>query len=118
MAAKSSLDRDDKTVRIWNVTTGHSQLMFASHITLPDGSRVNKTSPGDFRIFYPLQQPTPSLNSYTQLSDNGHWIMANLRDCCIPSEYRNFDCSSIWGSRICLGYESGRVVILDITATL
>jgi WD40 repeat protein len=93
----------DKTVRIWNVTTGDSQSIFASDITLPDGSRVNKTSPGDFRIFYPLQQPTPSLNSYTQLSDNGDWIMANLRDCCIPSEYRNFECSSIWGSRICLG---------------
>jgi WD40 repeat protein len=109
---------DDRTVRIWNVTTGDSQSIFASDITLPDGSRVNKTSPGDFRIFYPLQQPTPSLNSYTQLSDDGHWIMANLRDCCIPSEYRNFRCSSIWGSRICLGYDSGRVVILDITATL
>jgi WD40 repeat protein len=108
---------DDKTVRIWNVTTGHSQLMFASHITFPDGSRVNKSTPGKFHIFYPSQQPTPSLNSYTQLSDNGHWIMANLRDCCIPSEYRNFFCSSIWGSRICLGYQSGRVVILDI-ATL
>jgi WD40 repeat protein len=109
---------NDETVRIWNVTTGHSQLMFASHITLPDGSRVNKTSPGDFHIFYPSQQPTLSLNSYAQFSDNGHWIMANLRDCCIPSEYRNFRCSSIWGSRICLGYQSGRVVILDITPTL
>ncbi|KIJ89890.1 hypothetical protein K443DRAFT_597111, partial [Laccaria amethystina LaAM-08-1] len=109
---------NDETVRIGNVTTGHSQLMFASHITLPDGSRVNKTSPGYFRIFYPLQQPTPSLNSYTQLSENGDWIMANLRDCCIPSEYRNYYCSSIWGSRICLGYESGRVVIFDITAAL
>jgi WD40 repeat protein len=109
---------DDQTVRIWNVTTGHSQLMFASHIILPNGSRVNKTTPGEFRIFYPLQQPTPSLNSYTQLSENGHWILANLRDCCIPSEYRNFDCSSIWGGRLCLGYRSGRVVIFDITATL
>jgi WD40 repeat protein len=107
----------DETVRIWNVTTGDSQAIFASDITLPDGSRVKKTSPRHFRIFYPLQQPTPSLSSYTQLSDNGHWIMANLRDCCIPSEYRNFRCSSIWGSRICLGYQSGRVVILDI-ATL
>jgi hypothetical protein len=108
----------DETVRIWNVTTGHSQSIFASDITLPDGSRVNKTSPGDFRIFYPLQQPTPGLNASAQLSDNGHWIMANLRDCCIPSEYRNFWCSSIWGSRICLGYDSGRVVIFDITATI
>jgi hypothetical protein len=87
-------------------------------IILPDGSRVTKTSPWDFRIFYPLQQPTPSLNTYAQLSDNGHWIMANLRDCCLPSEYRNFSCSSIWGSRIFLGYDSGRVVIFDITATL
>jgi hypothetical protein len=109
---------DDKTVRIWNVTTGHSQSIFASDITLPDGSRVNKTSPGDFRIFYPLQQPTPSLNTYAQLSDNGHWIMANLCDCCIPSEYCNYYCYSICGSRICLGYESGRVVIFDIAATL
>jgi WD40 repeat protein len=47
---------NDKTVRIWNVTTGNSQLMFASDVTLPDGSRVNKTTPGEFRIFYPSRQ--------------------------------------------------------------
>ena len=86
----------DKTVRIWNVTMGHSQTIVASTITLLDGSRVNRTTLGEFRIFYPSQQPMPSMNSSTQLSDNGHWIMANLRDCCIPSHYCKFSCSSIW----------------------
>ena len=103
----------DQTVRIWNVTTGNSQSI-ASDITLPDGSRVNRTSPGEFHISYPLQQPTLGMNSSIKLSDNGHWITANLRDCCIPSQYRNFYCCSIWGSQICLGYDSGHVVIFDM----
>ncbi|EDR01296.1 uncharacterized protein LACBIDRAFT_312217 [Laccaria bicolor S238N-H82] len=107
-----------KTVQIWNLTTGNSQAMLASNITLPDDSRVNKTGHGEFHISYPLQQPTLSMNSSTQLSNSGDWIMANLRDCCIPSQYRKFRCSSIWGSRICLGYQSGRVVIVDMNVAL
>jgi len=107
----------DITVRIWNVTMGNSQSI-TSDITLPDGSRVNKTSPWEFHIFYPSQQPMLTMNSSAHLSDDGHWIMANLRDCCIPSQYRNFWCSSIWGSRICLGYPSGNVVIFDINMAL
>jgi len=103
----------DNTVRIWNVTTGNSQSI-TSDIILPDGSRVNRTAPGQFHILYQSQQPMLTMNSSAHLSDDGHWIMANLRDCCIPSQYRNFRCSSVWGSQICLGYDSGHVVIFDM----
>jgi WD40 repeat protein len=49
----------DKTVRIWNVTTGDSQSIFASNITLPDGSRVNKTSPGTSAFSIPCSNLHP-----------------------------------------------------------
>jgi WD40 repeat protein len=45
----SRLRIGDNTVRIWNVMTDNSQLIFASNIPLPDGSRVKRTALGKFR---------------------------------------------------------------------
>jgi len=108
----------DKTVRIWNLTMGNSQSMNTSEVTLPDGSRVKKITPYKFCIYYPSQRSTLSVNSTLRISDDSEWIMASLRHCWIPSQYRNISCSSTWGNQICLGYQSGLVVIFDMTAAL
>ena len=106
---------DDKTVRIWDVTTSNAQVMTELSITLPDGSIINKVADA-FYIVYPLQQPTPIISPVLSVSEDKQWIVGALHDCWIPSFYRNFTSFSCSGSRLCLGYESGRVVILDITS--
>ena len=89
--------------------------MTTSDIILPDGGRVKRSRRyGKFHIIY--QQPTLNMNPAFQITDDDQWIVGMLYDCQIPSHYRNFHCSSIWGSRICLGYPSGNVIILDIGA--
>ena len=108
----------DKTVRIWNVTTGHSQLITTSDITLPDGSRVEITTSIEFDIFYPSTLNTSTL----KISNDHQWIMPSLQvqysihspHCWIPSQYRDLSCRSFWGSRICLGCRSGNMFILDM----
>ena len=103
----------DETVRIWNATTGNLQSMTTSDIILPDGGRVTRT--GHYRKFYIIyQQHTLSMNPAFQIMDDHQWIVGMLCDCRIPSHLRNFHYSSISGSRICLRYPSGNLIILDI----
>ena len=104
---------EDEMVRIWSAKTGHLQSMATSDIILPDGGRVGRTGAlGNFQLIY--QRPTPSMNLALEIADGCQWIVGMLCDCQIPSHYRSFSCSSIWGSRICLGYPTGLVILLDI----
>jgi WD40 repeat protein len=106
---------DDNTVWIWNTMTGKSEIMTAPEITLPDASVVHKAGGGKFYIVYPKSQHTPSVHPMLSLSDDGQWIIGACRDCWIPSHHCDFSMSSFSGNKVCLGYHSGRVVILDMT---
>jgi WD40 repeat protein len=107
---------NDNTVQIWNMMTGESQLMTTTAITLLDASMVHKAQNGKFHIFYPGQQPTHSIHALLSISDDGQWIVGVLHDCWIPYHDRNFRSSSFFGDRVCLGYNSGHMVILDMKA--
>ncbi|PPQ81031.1 hypothetical protein CVT25_014426 [Psilocybe cyanescens] len=111
---------DNEKVQIWNLITSMSQSMTNSDVIFPDGSRVKRigTTPGEFHIIHPLQQPTLSINSIIQISDDDRWIVGTLFDCWIPSRYCQFVCSSIWESQICFGYPSGHVIILKLSRML
>ena len=103
----------DKTVRIWNTMTGKSQLMTTTVITLPDASVVCKVGGSNFCISYP-DHPQLSINGPLSISLDHQWIMGALHDCWIPSHNRDFVTSSFSGDRVCLGYSSGKMIILDM----
>ena len=111
---------DDKTVRIWNVAAGSSQLMSSCDMnhTLPNGSVVYRTGIWGFHIIYPGQLPTPTTYPALTMSGDQQWIVGPFHDRWIPIHYRNFLSSAFWGNKVCLGYKSGRIVILDMTSTV
>jgi len=103
----------DLTVRIWNATTGVSQVMTTPTFTLPDfQSVVYCTSSGKFHIVYPRQ---PIRSQAIMISHDRPWIVGPHRDCWIPPHYCHYSASSISGGRACLGQPSGHVVIFDMT---
>jgi WD40 repeat protein len=101
----------DMTVRIWNLSTGKSQVVTTPVIVLPDSTRVYRTPNGMFHVAYPVQGPMLSI------SDDGQWIVGALRDCWIPSHNSDFVSAAFSSNRVCFGYESGRVVIVDMAVT-
>lgn len=105
----------DKTVWIWNIKTGVSEIMTTPIIILPDMSVVNRLEDG-FHIIYPLQQLTSTTYPMLSILDNRQWIVGTLHGCWIPSSYCNFTSFSFFGSKLCLEYGSGHVVILDVTS--
>jgi hypothetical protein len=90
--------------------------MTSQTTTLPDGSVVNRLGVEAFYIVYPLQQLTPTISPVLSISVDEQWIVGALHDCWIPPSYQNFSSCSCFGNRLCLGYSSGRVVILDVTS--
>ena len=107
----------DGTVLIWNVTTNVS-IFLAERVQLPDGTRVHSLSNGQFHIYDPIdKEATNEIPPYLlSISPNRDWIVGDqiIRDCWIPPEYRKFSIASVFASTVCLGYPSGRVVILDL----
>ena len=103
---------DDK-VHIWNTVTGQLQLMTTVTTTLPDGSMVCRAGESNFHMFYP-EQSTLSIHGALSISDDCQWIVGALHDCWIPSHNHDFFSSSISGDKVCLGYDSGNVIIFDM----
>ena len=93
----------------WKATTGGSALMTTPEITLPDASVVHRAG-DNFCIVYPL-----SPHSTLSLSHDHQWIMSALGDCWIPPHYCDFSTYSFSGNKVCFGWYSGRVIILDMT---
>ena len=104
---------DVKATQIWNTVTGKLQTMTTTTITLPDASIVQRVGKEHFHISYP-EQTIPNTHGPLSISDDCQWIVGTHHDCWIPSHNRNFISSSISGDRVCLGYPSGNMIILDI----
>ena len=107
----------DGTVLIWNMMTNQSTLL-SQRVQLPDGTRVHSLSNGQFHIHDPVdQESTDNIPPYfLSITPNRDWIVGDktIRDCWIPRQYRDFSVASVFGSTVCLGYLSGRFVILDL----
>ena len=104
---------NDKTVRIWNTVTGEWQLMTTTAITLPDGIIVHRAGGSNFHMSNP-EQSTLCIHGPLSISDDCQWIVGALHDCYIPSYNHNFVSSSISCDKVCLGYDSGNVIIFDM----
>ena len=106
---------NDKTVHIWNIVTSELQLMTTTTTTttLPDGSIVHHAGKGKFHMSYP-EQSTLSIHGPISISDDCQWIVGALYDCWIPSHSHNFASSSFYNDIVCLGCDSGNVIIFDM----
>ena len=100
------------SVLIWDVITGESTpLPYSESFQFPDKSNVTHILPGNFQLFAPGQQVIST-------SPDKKWILTDRANqgCWIPPELRDFVSHAISGSKLCLGYQSGRVVIVNLMA--
>ena len=101
----------DDTVLIWDTITGESiSLPFSECFQFPDKSEVHHHILGQFHLFAPGQQEV-SLSLDRELIHTDWPSEA----CCLPVEFRDFMRHAISGSKICLGYQSVLVSIVDLT---
>ena len=99
-----------KPVLVWDIITGEStSLPYSESFQFPDKSNVTHILPGEFQLFTPGQQ-------LISLSPDKKWILTDRSNegCWIPPEFRDFVSYAISGSKLCLGFRSGRVVIVNL----
>ena len=99
----------DGMALIWDAITGQSTpLSCHESFQFLDGSKVTHIFPGKFQLFAPNKEEL-------LLSPDWKWIVARRSNqaCWIPRKYRDVKSLAISGSKVCLGYDSGRVVIVD-----
>ena len=106
-------------VWIWNLTTDESTLLSASEqIQLPDGTRVHFLGIRHFHIYDPVdQERTNDIPPYLlSISQDHDWIIGEHAEhsCWISPQYRDFDWVYVAKSIVCLGYRSGRMIVLDL----
>ena len=100
----------DHTVRIWDTVTGEPTVLpERESIPLSDGSIVTHIFPGFFQLLAPGEQKV-------SLSYGKEWILTNtpFEACAIPPEFRGFCIHAFSSSKVCFGYVSGLVVIVDL----
>ncbi|KAJ7869306.1 quinon protein alcohol dehydrogenase-like superfamily [Mycena olivaceomarginata] len=81
-----------------------------SSIKLPDSDSSQLCRQGEGPPVTQRASKAPNLS----ISDDSQWIVGVHRDCWIPSEYRHPYSLAFSPQRVCFGYTSGRVVILDM----
>ena len=97
------------SVLIWDITTGKSTSLRASEsFVFPDKSKVTNIDHGEFQLL--------AADQVVSLSRDRKWILTDRPNeaCWIPPECRKILSHAISGSRVCLGYNSGRVVTVDL----
>ena len=108
-------------VWIWNVTTNESTKL-SERIQLPDGTRVQSLSKGDFHIYDPVDQKmTNGIPPYLlSISPDRDWITGEQGEhlCWIPSQYRTFSKAHIAESIVCLQTRRGSMIVLDLKRTM
>ena len=100
----------DDLVLIWDAITEQSTpLSCHESFQFSDRSKVTHIFPGQFQLFAPDQEEV-------LLSPDWKWILTRRPNeaCWIPPECRDVSSYAISGSKVCLGCESGRVVIVDL----
>ncbi|KAK7450144.1 hypothetical protein VKT23_013027 [Stygiomarasmius scandens] len=132
---------NDRTVQIWNAVTGEVEAKLEGHTDWVtsvafsrDGSQIISKSwdgqvciwnaiTGDLESSQRDSQSAASDNlvhSSLSISDDRRWILGPSYDCWIPPHigsvaWRSY---SFLGDKVCLGFESGRVVVLDMAVAL
>ncbi|KAK6995914.1 WD40-repeat-containing domain protein [Favolaschia claudopus] len=101
----------DDTIRVWFTLDHEVEVVDRPTVNLPNGTKIHRVDPGEFSIEY---QPTPMIQKIACLSEDHAWIISATQDCWIPPEYRDPLSVAVWGEKICFGYHSGRVVIVDM----
>ena len=108
-------------VWIWNVMTNESTKL-SERIQLPDGTRVQSLSKGDFYIYDPVDQKTTNgIPPYLlSISPDRDWITNEQGEhiCWIPSQYRTFSKAHIAESIVCLQTRHGSMIVLDLKRTM
>jgi hypothetical protein len=132
----------DKTVRIWNVLTGDeehrlegtfdaiklypnsseniqvmSEEPTSSDTAMQNGPQVIYGESGSFTISSTHSDGGGyNLDPQFFVQRDDRWIrnQKNEHILWLPVELREFVSSAIFGSRVCLGYHSGRIVLVDI----
>ncbi|KZL88168.1 beta transducin-like protein het-e2c [Colletotrichum incanum] len=93
---------EDKTVKLWDIATGRCQQTLKGHRSLENVFEVT------------IQRPSqgPDVRHHV-LSQHGVWIANNSHNILwVPPEYRA-ECHAVEGSRIALGCQSGRVLLVQ-----
>ncbi|KAF7344134.1 Mycorrhiza-induced WD40-repeat domain protein [Mycena venus] len=107
---------DDRTIRIWNPAEKSSFIMDTFGLKLPDSTQIHCVGLGGFHIVYPAD---PLLNTHAlSISQGFDWILGTPRDCWIPPHYRDSRSMAISRDRVCFGYLTGRVIILNMAPTM
>ena len=109
-----------KSMLLLDIATGNSETVHHGAI-LPDGSQVWLADQHRIRV----RQPAVSVgvNQRTAVPDavpisvsgDRKWVVraGDSRFCSISPSYRNFTTVACFGSLFCMGFQSGRIVILD-----
>jgi WD40 repeat protein len=114
----------DKTVRIWSTVTGESEVVWEGRtsipslhdnrqlplvLPLPDGVFIHSDFEGQTSVSF---QP-----SLLEISNNIIFHTINLHEIHVPLPFRNPTTITYYLSKICLGYESGEILLLEVCVT-
>ena len=105
---------EDGSVRVWNLITRESTFLpCRESFKSPDGSKDTHIFPSNSQLFSPDRQEVI-------LSPDRKWILTDRPRgaCWIPSEFRDFLSFVVSGSKVCLRFPSGRIIIVDLTPPL
>jgi WD40 repeat protein len=106
------------TKRIWNLATGEYVVRggFGS-VTFSDGHRFSSLAPS----VLPAQnwkgyEPTSEEGQYPGIiSQDRRWIHPGQgSQCWLPTQYRNFTAFAAQGSKVCFGFETGMLLLLEM----
>ncbi|KAJ7143935.1 WD40-repeat-containing domain protein [Mycena epipterygia] len=97
------------TTRMWNLQTGDLKEEIRHDMLGPSGLRMSTNIYWNYRqgvLSLGQEGEQPILQSPSGETGNRLWIWPDYR--------REISCSATNGTRVCFGYKSGRVVIIDL----
>ena len=113
------------TNRIWNPATGESVergLFESTSVASVDDYRISSRAT---TLSWSMQRlkdyrPTPDEGRYPGvISRDGQWINRDQSNrCWLPAQYRNFTAMAVHDSKVCLGFETGVLLLLAFNAII
>jgi hypothetical protein len=104
---------DDKTIRLWDVTTSKELQTLTGHSDLVNSVVNFSPTDGSPNPVSRRNSIPPQAHLDPQVSLSGNWIsLAGENLLLIPPEYHEYRCSTIKGATTALGYSDGRVLII------
>ena len=110
---------DDKTARVWNSITGECEVVWKGHtsiqslldnrplgLSIPDGVFIHCNFKGQISV---SSQP-----SFLEIDNNTIFHTINLHKIFVPPPFRNPTTITYYLSKICLGYASGEILVLEV----